>query len=142
VKKGLYVVAAVALLGIAGALMYQALNSSLVYFIIPSEYAAHPSQYESRRIRLGGIVEPNSVKYDNQNLQLVFKITDSIDSYTVQHVGAPPELFKENTGVVVEGKFVEGTFHSDELLIKHTEVYEPPKPGQPIDLDNLKDTLQ
>ena len=141
-KKLIYAIAGVAILGIAGALIYQALNSSLVYFILPNEYAAHPAKYEDRRIRLGGIVEPGSVQYDNQNLQLAFAITDSIKTYPVTHVGAPPELFKENTGVVVEGHFDGETFKSDKLLIKHSEVYEPPADGQPIDIEMLKDTLQ
>jgi len=142
VKKTVYGVSGVAILIIAGFLIYQALSSSLVYFILPSEFAANPTQYEDRRIRLGGIVAPESVEYDDQNLQLAFQITDSYQTYTVQHVGAPPELFRENTGVVVEGSFDGQTFKSDELLIKHSEVYEPPADGQPLDIEELKETLQ
>lgn len=141
-KKTVYGVSGVAILIIAGFLIYQALSSSLVYFILPSEFAANPTQYEDRRIRLGGIVAPESVQYDDQNLQLAFQITDSYQTYTVQHVGAPPELFRENTGVVVEGSFEGQTFKSDELLIKHSEVYEPPADGQPLDIEELKETLQ
>lgn len=140
-KRSIYIVAGVALLGIAGALMYQALNSSLVYFVIPSEYAADPGEYTDRRLRLGGVVEQGSVAYDDQNLQLAFLITDSIKSYEVQHVGAPPELFKDNTGVVVEGHFEDGVFKSDELLIKHSEEYRP-QAGEAIDVEQLKETLQ
>lgn len=141
-KKLIYALLGVAVLGIAGALVYQALNSSLVYFILPNEYAANPSQYEGRRIRLGGIVEPGSVSYDDKNLQLAFMITDSIQSYPVRHVGAPPELFKENTGVVVEGQFEGSSFKSNELLIKHSEVYQPPADGEILDIKQLKETLQ
>ncbi len=141
-KKTVYGISGVAILIIAGFLIYQALSSSLVYFILPSEFAANPTQYEDRRIRLGGIVAPESVEYDDQNLQLAFQITDSYQTYTVQHVGAPPELFRENTGVVVEGSFDGQTFKSDELLIKHSEVYEPPADGQPLDIEELKETLQ
>ncbi len=141
-KKLIYGIAGVVILGIAGALIYKALNSSLVYFILPNEYAAHPDQYKNRRIRLGGLVEAGSVKYDDKNLQLAFEITDSIKTYPVTHVGAPPELFKEGTGIVVEGHFEGQTFKSDQLLIKHSEVYKPPVDGQPIDIKMLKDTLQ
>jgi len=31
---------------------------------------------------------------------------------------------------------------SDNLLVKHSEVYEAPEPGQHVDLEELKDTLQ
>lgn len=140
--KGLYGVLGVVVLGLAGFFIYQALSSSLVYFITPSEYAANPADFEARRIRLGGIVEPGTVDFDTQSLQLNFMVTDTWQSYPVSHVGAPPELFKEGTGVVVEGNFDGTTFYGDNVLVKHSEVYEPPPPGQKVDIDELKESLQ
>ncbi len=141
-KRVVYGVAAVAVLVVAGLLIYRALNASLVYFILPSEYAGNASTYDGRRIRLGGIVQPGSVQFDNSDLQLNFLVTDTIESYPVRHRGSPPELFKENTGVVVEGHFEDGVFVSDNLLVKHSEVYQAPAPGEPIDVEQLKETLQ
>lgn len=140
-KKLMYALAGVGVLFVAGLFIYQALNTSLVYFILPSEYATNPSLYDSRRIRLGGIVEEASVRFDDQALLLNFYITDSIERYSVQHYGTPPELFRENTGVVVEGGFQDGMFVSDNLLVKHTEVYEAPEDGK-IDLDMLRESLE
>lgn len=140
-KRIVYSVAGVVVVVAAGFLMYRALSSSLVYFILPSEYAVNPTQYQDRRIRLGGIVEPGSVHFDDSTLLLAFNVTDSIQTYAVAHRGAPPNLFQENTGVVVEGRFEDGVFHSNELLVKHSEVYEPPKDGEPIDLEELRNTL-
>ncbi len=54
----------------------------------------------------------------------------------------PPSCFKRTRGVVIEGHFEDGVFVSDNLLVKHSEVYEPPAEGEPIDLEVLKDTLQ
>lgn len=121
--------------------MYQALNSSLVYFILPSEYASSPDEFEHRRIRLGGIVEAGTIDYDEHDLQLIFAVTDSIESYTVRHAGTPPELFQENIGVVVEGRFDGDTFVGDNVLIRHSEVYKAPEDGD-IDLDMLREQLQ
>jgi len=90
---------------------------------------------------LGGIVEETSVRFDDQALLLNFYITDSVERYAVQHYGTPPELFRENTGVVVEGGFQNGMFVSDNLLVKHTEVYEAPEDGK-IDLDMLRESLE
>ena len=126
---------------LAGFMINQALTTSLVYFILPNEYAQQPSQYEDRRIRLGGLVAPESVRFDDRDLQLTFLVTDGIESYPVQHVGAPPELFRENSGVVIEGRFDQGVFVSDNLLIKHSEVYEAPKDGH-IDIEALRESLQ
>ena len=141
-KKIVYAVLGVAVLGFAGFMIAKALNSSLVYFVLPNEYAKDPSSFDGRRIRLGGMVEPGSVDFNDQDLQLTFMVTDSIKDYQVDYRGAPPDLFKENQGVVVEGRFQDGVFHGDRLLVKHSENYRPPAPGQPIDVDALKKSLQ
>lgn len=136
----MYSVAGVALLGVAGFFIYQALSSSLVYFITPSEYAAEPAKYDGP-IRLGGLVEENSVSYDESTTELSFKIGDGYAASNVLYTGAPPDLFKENTGVVVVGRFDDATFISDEVLVKHTEVYRPQE-GKQVSIDELKDALQ
>ncbi len=141
-KRWIYGVLGIGVLVGAGFLIQRALSDSLVYFILPSEYASSGGEYDDRRIRLGGIVAPGTVAFDDQALQLAFEVTDSLMTYPVRHTGTPPELFQENTGVVVEGRFENGVFVSDNLLVKHSEVYEPPADGEPIDIEALKDTLQ
>jgi cytochrome c-type biogenesis protein CcmE len=140
-RRALYALLGVGVLGAAGFMIFQALSTSLVYFILPNEYASNPAQYEDRRIRLGGLVAPESVLFDDRELQLTFLVTDGISQYPVRHTGAPPQLFKENAGVVVEGRFVSETFVSDNLLIKHSEVYEAPEDGH-IDIEALRESLQ
>ena len=109
---------------------------------MPSEYAAHPENYVGKRIRLGGIVEKNSIHFNDKNLELNFVVTDSINRYPVSHYGAPPQLFKEDTGVVVEGKFEDGKFKSDEVLVKHSEVYKPAEGTEHYDIDKLREALK
>lgn len=127
-------------------MIFQALSSSLVYFVLPSEYQAQASDYEGRRFRLGGIVEAGSVSFDSQSLLLSFNITDSLATYPVIHRGTAPEMFREGMGVVVEGSF-EGSlggkhFAGDNLLVKHSEVYEAPKDGSPVDIEALRESLR
>ena len=122
-------------------MIYRVLNESLVYFVLPNEYAQSPGEYAGRRIRLAGIVEKGSASFDSSTLQLVFIVSDGIESYEVNHNGSPPDMFKENGGVVIEGSFQNGVFMSDNLLVKHTEVYQAPDNGQPIDVEALKDSL-
>ncbi|HEX7005256.1 MAG TPA: cytochrome c maturation protein CcmE [Trueperaceae bacterium] len=141
-RRGVYIALAAVILAFAGMLIYRALSSSLVYFILPSEYAKSPQQYDDRRLRLGGIVEAGSVDFDTEDLRLTFHVTDSVVTYPVRHFGAPPELFQENTGVVVEGHFEDGVFVSDNLLVKHSEVYQAPEPGEPVNVEALKESLQ
>jgi cytochrome c-type biogenesis protein CcmE len=135
-----YALAGVAVLALAGTMIFQALSTSLVYFILPNEHAADPGQYDGRRIRLGGIVAPGTMAFDDRDLKLTFLVTDGLVAYPVAHTGAPPELFKESTGVVVEGRFQGDTFVSDNVLVKHTEVYVAE--GDHVDLDALKESLK
>jgi cytochrome c-type biogenesis protein CcmE len=140
-RRALYALLGAGVLGVAGFMIFQALSTSLVYFILPNEYAQNPAQFEDRRIRLGGLVAPESVRFDDQELRLDFLVTDGIREYPVRHVGAPPELFRENAGVVIEGRFDADVFMSDNLLIKHSEVYEAPDDGH-IDVEALRESLQ
>ena len=132
----------VVVLAAAGLMIFRALSGSLVYFVLPNEYARDPGEYADRRLRLGGIVEEGSVAFDSDSLQLTFLVTDSIESFEVRHRGSPPDLFKENGGVVVEGRFQGGIFVSDNVLVKHSEVYQAPESGEPIDVEALKNSLQ
>jgi cytochrome c-type biogenesis protein CcmE len=142
VKRLVYSIAGIGVVVMAGFLIYQALSSSLVFFILPSEYQAQAADYEDRRIRLGGLVEAGSVHFDSQELLLSFNITDSLVSYPVVHRGTAPEMFREGMGVVVEGSFNGDTFAGDNLLVKHSEVYEAPKDGSPVDIDALRESLR
>jgi cytochrome c-type biogenesis protein CcmE len=140
-KKLVYSIAGIVVLAFAGFLIYRAMQSGLTYFILPNEYAQHKDRYENRRVQLGGMVESGSVKFDEKDLLLTFNITDTFQTYPVRYTGAPPELFKDNTGVVIEGKFDGDVFVSNVVKVKHSEQYKPPAPGEPVDLKNLKDTL-
>ncbi len=140
-KKLVYSIAGVAILGFAGFLIYRAMNAGLTYFIMPNEYAREQDRYKGRRIQLGGIVEPGSVKFDESALLLNFNITDTIQTYQVRHTGAPPDLFKDNTGVVIEGKFDGDVFVSNSVKVKHSEEYKPPASGEAVNLEELKETL-
>jgi cytochrome c-type biogenesis protein CcmE len=139
-RKWGYAVAGVAVLAIAGAMIYQALATSLVYFVLPNEYAAEPDRYDARRLRLGGIVADQSVAFDETDLRLTFQVTDGIVSFPVSHFGAPPDLFEENVGVVIEGHFEGDVFMSDNVLVRHSEVYEADHGA--IDVEALRESLK
>jgi cytochrome c-type biogenesis protein CcmE len=140
-RRVVYALLGVGVVSVAGFMIFQALSTSLVYFILPNEYAQNPQQFAERRIRLGGLVAPDTVRFDDRDLHLTFLVTDGIQEYQVQHRGAPPELFRENAGVVLEGRFHDGVFLSDNLLIKHSEVYEAPEDGH-IDIEALRESLR
>lgn len=118
---------------VAGALIYLifgGLGQNLVYFITPSEYFQQADRYQSRQVRLGGLVKEGSLNYNPQTLELRFVVTDGVKDIPIMSSGStPPALFGENRGVVVEGKFQGEAFVSQNLLVKHSETYQAPKEG-------------
>jgi cytochrome c-type biogenesis protein CcmE len=64
---------------------------------------------------------------DGVTIQFIVK-DDTPHSIPVRFTGIVPDLFKENSGVVAEGRFQSGgLFVADEILAKHDETYMPPK---------------
>lgn len=123
---------------IIGAIVYiftSSIQQNLTFFITPSEYLQDEAKYAGRTVRLGGVVEPGSVKFNRDTLELSFVVSDGTVKFPVKHSGTPPDLFKEGMGVTVEGEF-EGAgknavFQGTQLLVKHSEEYSAPKTGDP-----------
>jgi cytochrome c-type biogenesis protein CcmE len=119
----------VALALIAGSLgwvAWKGLSGNLVYFRTPTEILHAGTVGE--RARLGGLVEPGSVRRTSHTLEFV--VTDGTSHLTVIDTGGVPSLFRTGQGVVVEGSYgSDGAFHADTVLIKHNGVYRPPSPG-------------
>ena len=57
-----------------------------------------------RTFRVGGLVETNSVKRDNDGLTVRFTVTDTAQSIPVVYKGILPDLFKEGKGCVAQGR--------------------------------------
>jgi cytochrome c-type biogenesis protein CcmE len=71
------------------------------------------------------------VKWDPDKLDLRFVVMDSGgQSVNVHSTGAPPQMFRDGMGVVVEGRFQHGLFQATNLMVKHSNEYRAPKPGE------------
>ncbi|MBS0451233.1 MAG: cytochrome c maturation protein CcmE [Proteobacteria bacterium] len=113
--------------GVAVALVLNAFNSNLVFFFSPSQVAAKEAPV-ARSFRLGGLVEPNSIRREGDGMTVRFVVTDSARTVPVIYRGLLPDLFREGKGVVARGKLQEdGTFVATEVLAKHDENYMPPE---------------
>ena len=128
VAGGLVIAAAIAYL------IWSGVSQSVVYFVTPSELLAAP--VPSKTYRLGGLVQPGSLKWEPKSLDLSFTLSDGQASVPVRHKGAPPDLFAEGRGAVVEGSWtVEdvktkgGYFKASLILAKHSEEYKAPHDG-------------
>jgi cytochrome c-type biogenesis protein CcmE len=77
------------------------------------------------RIKLGGMVKNGSIKRDGTII--TFQVTDFVQEVPVTFDGVTPDLFKEDSGVVILGYFINGMFEAEEIFAKHDENYMPPE---------------
>ena len=104
-------------------LILYSLNSNLDYFFTPTELKQENIPTD-KRIKVGGMVQKDSVQ---RNLSKIsFVITDYENSIKVVYDGIVPDLFKEDSGVVVLGYQKNQMIYAEEVLAKHDENYMPP----------------
>jgi cytochrome c-type biogenesis protein CcmE len=114
-----------AALGGATALVLVAFNDNLVFFYSPSELKAKAGAPD-RRVRIGGLVERESLSRGRDGRQVSFRVTDGASDLTVVYEGLLPDLFREGQGVVAEGRLrADGVFTATTVLAKHDENYMP-----------------
>ena len=78
---------------------------------------------------IGKVVFPQ-VEYDTQNYQLTFPITDEHGNrMPVRYGGIKPGNFEQADRVVVIGRYDEGIFLADQLLVKCPSKYQGTSPA-------------
>ena len=98
------------------------------YFFTPADIAAGKA-VEGQAMRLGGMVQQGSVRHDPDGVTIRFVVTDGMATAPVTFRVIVPDLFREGSGAVAEGRLERGTFVADTILAKHDERYMPPELG-------------
>lgn len=123
----------VALLVAASALGFIAfgnIGENLVYYWDVGQLHDAGDKAVGATIRLGGVVKEGTVDWKPDENHLEFIVTDGTQEVPVACSGAPPQMFREGIGVVVEGTMTPGgTFTSDRLMVKHSNEYKAPEEG-------------
>jgi cytochrome c-type biogenesis protein CcmE len=122
------VIAAIVALFAAALLAMWGLRSQASYFYTPADIAAGKA-HDGEAIRLGGMVERGSITHLPDGVTIRFVLTDGKAATPVLFRGIAPDLFREGSGAVAEGRLQDGTFVADTILAKHDERYMPPELG-------------
>jgi cytochrome c-type biogenesis protein CcmE len=123
-----------------GYMIWAGVTQSVVYFVTPSELQAAP--VAGKAYRLGGLVARGTVNWNPATLDLTFSVSDGKSTVPVRHRGAPPDLFGEGRGAVVEGQWTaEGYFKATLIMAKHSEEYQAPHDAKEAGTRRLIDTL-
>ena len=135
---GAFAVAAVAF----GVIAMSGINKNLVYYWTPSDLHANGQKAFGATIRLGGMVAPGSIKRLGGS-GVEFDVRDATSRVHVRTSSVPPQMFRENIGVVVEGTMVGGGyFQSNRLMVSHNNEYKAPAKGHPVDKKELEKLMK
>lgn len=126
-KHQRFVLAIFAVVAIGGSsvLAMSAIGDRASYFYAPGDIAREGLPVDEA-IRLGGMVAPGSLTRAPDGVTVGFTVQDGVGRVPVRFKGITPDLFREGSGVVAEGRFEGQTFVATNLLAKHDERYMPP----------------
>jgi cytochrome c-type biogenesis protein CcmE len=136
---GAFLVAVVAFVVISAG----GINKNLVYYWTPTDLHAAGDKAYGATIRLGGMVAPKSVRGRTGTSGLEFDVKDATGIVHVKSSGVPPQMFRENIGVVVEGTMTRaGYFQCNRLMVSHSNEYRAPKSGHKMSKDELQKLMR
>lgn len=128
----LWIIGGLAALAVAATFVTNAFRSNLVFFFTPTQIADGEAPL-NKIFRIGGLVEPDSMKRVGDGTTVTFRVTDNAKTIPVAYSGILPDLFKEGGGVVAQGRLgPDGTFTAREVLAKHDENYMPPEAAEAL----------
>jgi cytochrome c-type biogenesis protein CcmE len=142
-KNQRLVLVSAALLAVVAAVLLAmwGLRSRASFFYTPADIAGGKAA-NGEAARLGGMVEKGSVKHEPDGVTIRFLLTDGQATTPVIFRGIVPDLFREGSGAVAEGRLEKGTFVADTILAKHDERYMPPELGNLAAEHKVGKTLQ
>ena len=112
-----------------GYLLYQGLGNATVYFRTADEAVAQKATLGDRTFRIEGTVVPGTIRSAGKSV--AFTIAGPAGTLVnIQHTGDQPQLFSDNTPVVLGGHWAGAYFASDQIMIKHSEDYKSQHPDR------------
>lgn len=143
-KTRLFMVAAFAVATIAFIVIAAGgINKNLVYYWTPTDLHKAGDKAYGATIRLGGMVAAGSIKNHTGVSGLEFDVKDATGMVHVKSNGIPPQMFRENIGVVVEGTMSRsGYFQCNRLMVSHNNEYRAPKAGHPMNKEELEKLMK
>jgi len=106
-------------------LMVTSFKESSVYYLTVSEIREKAATIKGEGLRVSGYVDPASIRWDAQKIEVRFTMIEGPDSLHVYYKGVMPDQLADAQGVLAEGKMLaDGTFAATRLMLKCPSKYE------------------
>ena len=121
-----FILGGIVILAMVGFLVVSGLQATSVYYLTVNEARTQLKPGGTQVVRINGVADLKSVKWDAQNLNLAFDIVEGDRRMPVLYHGVMPDTFQQSESVVVEGTLsTNGVFDARTLLVKCPSRYEP-----------------
>lgn len=123
-----------AVIGLIGWIIADGFKDTMVYYVTVSELQKQGKGAEGQGLRVSGLVVPGSLSKSDDGLAASFRIDELGSLLDVDYRGILPDTFKEDGGVLLEGKYENGRFVAARVFTKCASKYEsetPEKSGEP-----------
>src|SRR5271166_7074624 len=115
-----------------GYLAYTGVQESKSYYVTIKELRGMGDSAYTRRLRVGGNVQPGSIKRTGSRVEFVMVENDQFLNVVYSGTEAPPDTFKDKSQALAEGSFGhDGVFHAKQLQAKCASKYAPQQAGTP-----------
>lgn len=101
----------------------QGVAGNEVYYLTVSELPARKADLVGQRVKIGGVVQSGSIHFLNP-LNVEFRLAQGEASVPVKYQGTTPDMFKDESELIVEGTFDGETVQADLLIAKCASKYE------------------
>jgi cytochrome c-type biogenesis protein CcmE len=125
-RRNRTIIGALIIVAVLSWLVYQNVRSSSTYYrTVQDVRTAGATQ---RLVRISGVVAPDSINWQAEQLILSFTIQDDTGQMPIVYHGVRPDMFQDEAQAVVEGRYgPDGVFQAKALLLKCPSKYQEKK---------------
>jgi len=106
-------------------LIFSGFKDNAAYYLTVSELQARTDLSPQTGIRVHGFVDPGSIRWDAEAIELTFTLYEEGDSLEVYYQGVKPDQLIDAQRLVAEGHLgADGMFHASTIMLKCPSKYE------------------
>lgn len=107
------------------------LKDNASYYLSVSELHARTDLGPADGVRVHGLVDPSTIKWNPQNIELSFDLHDEGDTLRIYYKGVKPDQLADAQQVVLEGHLrADGVFDANKIMLKCPSKYEVSTDGK------------
>ena len=115
-----------------GYLAYTGVQENKSYYVTIKELRSMGDSAHAKRLRVGGSVQPGSIKRAGSKVEFVLVEKDQLLNVVYSGTETPPDTFKDGSQALAEGSFGhDGVFHASQLQAKCASKYAPQQTSTP-----------